>query len=77
MKSTQRLCSQPFLHIDDSIVALNVKDDARVGQKRCWLVVIDAYIASDSIDNALLRWFELLLGMCSSIFMADAVVARL
>ena len=57
LKSTQRLCSQPFLHSDDSIVVLNVKGDAslRVGQKRCWLAVIDAYIASDSIDNALLR----------------------
>ena len=57
LKSTQWLCVRPFLHSDDSIVVLNVKDDARVGQKtastrshRC--------LASDLIENPLLRWFE-------------------
>ena len=53
LKSTQQLCVRPFLHSDDSIVVLNVKDDTRVGQKttstrshRC--------LVSDLIDNALL-----------------------
>ena len=66
LKSTQRLCDRPFLHSDDSTVVMNVKDDARVGQKtasdrdhRC--------LASDSIDNVLLRWFALLLGTRSSL----------
>ena len=66
LKSTQRLCGRPFLHSDDSTVVMNVKDDARVGQKtasdrdhRC--------LASDSIDNVLLRWFALLLGTRSSL----------
>ena len=67
LKSTRRLCGRPFLHNDDSTIVMNVEDDARVGQKtasdrghRC--------LASDSIDNALLRrWFALLLGTCSSL----------
>ena len=33
LKSTQRLCGRSFLHSDDSTVVMNVKDDARVGQK--------------------------------------------
>ena len=48
LKSTQGLCGRPILHSDDSTVVMNVKDDARVGQKtasdrdhRC--------LASDSI----------------------------
>ena len=50
------LCGRPFPHSDDSTVVMNVKDDARVGQKT----------ASDSIDSALLRWFALLLGTHSN-----------
>ena len=53
LNSTQRLCGRPFLHSDNSTVVINVKDDAKVGQKmasdcghRC--------LASDSIDNTLL-----------------------
>ena len=61
MKSTQRLCGRPFLHSDDSILVLNVKDDARVGQKTA-LARGHRCLASDSIDNGLLQWFELLLG---------------
>ena len=66
LKSTQQLCGQPFLHSDDSTLVVNVKDDARVGQKtasacghRC--------PASDSSGNGLLQWFELLLGTRSSL----------
>ena len=66
LKSTQRLCGWPFLHSDDSTVILNVKDDARVGQKAALAHAGHRCLAaSDSIDNALLRWFELLLGMHS------------
>ena len=60
LKSTQRLCGWPFLHSDDSTVILNVKDDARVGQKAASARAgHQCLAASDSIDNALLRWFEL------------------
>ena len=55
LKSTQRLCGWPFLHSDDRTVVLNVKDDARVGQKmasarghRC--------LALDLIDKTLPEW---------------------
>ena len=66
LKSTQRLCGRPFLHSDDSTMILNVKDDARVGQKAALARVGHRCLAVlDSIDNALLRWFELLLGMHS------------
>ena len=66
LKSTQRLCGRPFLHSDDSTVILNVKDDARAGQKAALARAGHRCLAvSDSINNALLRWFELLLGMHS------------
>ena len=39
-----------FLHNDDSTVVLNVKDDARVGQKTA-SASVHRYLASDSIDN--------------------------
>ena len=42
-----------FLHNDDSTVVLNVKDNARVGQKTA-SASVHRYPASDSIDNALL-----------------------
>ena len=61
LKSTQRLCGRHFLHSDDSTVAMNVKDDARVGQKMASDHDHQCLIASDSIDNAPLRWFALLL----------------
>ena len=66
LKSTQQLCGQTFLHSDDSTVVLNVKDDVRVGQKTA-SASSHRYLALDSINNALLRWFELLLGMCLSL----------
>ena len=56
-----------FLHNDYSTVVLNVKDDVRIRQKMA-SASVHRYLASDSIDNTLLRWFELLLGMCSSLF---------
>ena len=66
LKSTQQLCSQTFLHSDNSTVVLNAKDDVRVGQKTA-SVSSHRYPVSNSIDSALLRWFELLLGMCWSL----------
>jgi hypothetical protein len=33
LKSTQQLRGRPFVHSDDSIVVLNVKEEARIGQK--------------------------------------------
>jgi hypothetical protein len=55
-----------IVHSDDSIVVLNVKEEARIGQKTApahchWC------LAADSIDDGLLRWFELLLGTRSSL----------
>ena len=55
-----------FLHNDDSTVVLNVKDGARVGQETA-SASVHQYLASDLIDNAMLRWFELLLGTRSSL----------
>ena len=59
------ICGQTILHSDDSTMVLNVKD-VRTGQKM-ELASGHRYPASDSIDNALLRWFELLLGTRSSL----------
>ena len=54
LKSTQRLCGRPL-----STVVLNVRDDARVWQKKA-SARSHRSLASDSINNALLRWFALL-----------------
>ena len=66
LKSTQRQCGRTFLHSNNSTVVLNVKDDARFGQK-----TVSAHdyqcLVSNSIDNALLQWFELLLCTHSNI----------
>ena len=45
-------CGWLFLHSDDITVILNVKDDARVGQKTA-SARSHQYLASDSIDKAL------------------------
>ena len=66
LKSTQRLCGWPFLQSDECTVVLNVKDDARVGQKTA-SAHSHRYLVSDSINNTLLQWFELLLGTQSSL----------
>ena len=66
LKSKQQLCGQTILHSDDSPVVLNVKDDVKTGQITA-SVSDRRYPASDLIDNALLRWFELLLGTCWSL----------
>jgi hypothetical protein len=68
LKSTQQLHGWPFVHSDDSTVVLNinVKEEGRIGQKTApphchWC------LAADSIDDGLLRLFELLLGTRSSL----------
>ena len=66
LKSTQQLYGQIILHSNDITVVLNVKDDVRTGQKT-ESASGHRYPVSDSIDNALLRWFELLLGTRSSL----------
>ena len=66
----------PFLHSDDSIVILNVKDDGRVGQKWHQLAVIDIY--SVGLDRQ--RSTAMVLTVARYVlkpFKANIVVARL
>ena len=34
LKLTQQLHGRPFIHSDDSIVVLNIKEEAQIGQKK-------------------------------------------
>ena len=66
LRSSKSHRNWPSIHTDNSTVVLNVNDDARVGKE-----MVSArghqYLASDSVNNALLQWFELLLGTCWSL----------